>query len=404
MGGSCGYDGQGDCVTSHDCASCAGSGYGPTCEAVDSSSFTPLLGFCESGRCGTDGQGNCNDDSDCQDSSCTGPFCSGNACGPTSDGGAAAVSLVALATGQNRPEAITIDATSVYWTSADGNTGMVSKVGLDGGTPVTLATGLSSTPVSIAVDANSIYWVLPGTGTNNYTDGVVAKAPLDGGVPTVLASGLNQPSSLAIDSTWVYWTDEGAAITGGGNFPGDVSKVLLDGGGLTVLASGLTVPNSLAINASGLYWLSPGTYVNNYTDGALLSVQFDGGGLTTLAAGLSSPCDLALTATEVYWVNCAGGAVKQAQLDGGGIASVAGSDWPTGITVDLNGNVYWTDLGGAVSGGFPFGTISVGKTLLVLDQQEIHAIAVDSTSLYWLDLGTQEANYINGSVMKRTPK
>ena len=67
--------------------------------------------------------------------------------------------------------AIAIDATSVYWTAA-----AVLKVGLDGGTPITLGTGATA----LALDATSVYW----TGSNT-----VMKVAIGGGTPITLASG-----------------------------------------------------------------------------------------------------------------------------------------------------------------------------------------------------------------------
>ena len=72
-----------------------------------------------------------------------------------SDGGAPIV----LASGQVFPNAIAVDATSVYWTTGSG--GSVMKVPLTGGVPTTLASG-QATPDGIAVDATSVYWVNSG--------------------------------------------------------------------------------------------------------------------------------------------------------------------------------------------------------------------------------------------------
>jgi hypothetical protein len=59
-------------------------------------------------------------------------------------------------------------------------------------------------PFGIAVDATSVYWVNYGNG-----DGEVMKAALDGSALTTLASGQQGPYHLAIDSDSVYWADYG---------------------------------------------------------------------------------------------------------------------------------------------------------------------------------------------------
>ena len=56
-------------------------------------------------------------------------------------------------------------------------------------------------PMSIAVDGTSVYW------TDYDLSGAVRKVPIDGGPPTTLASGLGFPSGIAVDAKGVYWTD-----------------------------------------------------------------------------------------------------------------------------------------------------------------------------------------------------
>jgi sugar lactone lactonase YvrE len=89
---------------------------------------------------------------------------------------------VTLATGQNLPTAIVVDNSALYWVNsgystaspagmaADASfvTGSVVKLNLGGGEPTTISAG-SGSPQAIAVDATSVYWT-------NGPDGTVLRA------------------------------------------------------------------------------------------------------------------------------------------------------------------------------------------------------------------------------------
>jgi len=78
------------------------------------------------------------------------------------------------------------------------------KVPLSGGAPITLASGQNK-PKGIVVDATNVYWTT--NGDADESSGTVMKMPLAGGTPTTLASGQSWPWALAVDATRVYWTD-----------------------------------------------------------------------------------------------------------------------------------------------------------------------------------------------------
>ncbi len=104
---------------------------------------------------------------------------------------------ITLASDQDTPAGIAVDATSVYWTTLTGGT--VMKVAKTGGTTVTLASGQRA-PYGIAVNASGVYWT-------NQSSGAVMTVPPSGGAATTLAAGQATPHAIAVDATNVYWTD-----------------------------------------------------------------------------------------------------------------------------------------------------------------------------------------------------
>jgi hypothetical protein len=114
----------------------------------------------------------------------------------------AAPSDIAETKGQNLVD-FAVDATRVYVADAANHT--VIGVTFDGGAVVTYsATDVS--PSSIAVDASYVYWT-------NTDDGTLKRAPLAGGVaPEVLATGQSGATNVAVNSRAVYWSTGDARV------------------------------------------------------------------------------------------------------------------------------------------------------------------------------------------------
>lgn len=298
---------------------------------------------------------------------CQGGLCTASECQP-----------VILASTQGATVGIAVDSTHVYYTSW--SAGKVMKVPIGGGTPTTIATGLS-TPAGIAVDSTSVYWVA-------YNAGNVYKAPLGGGNATVLASTQSSPLNIAVDATNVYWTNTG----------GSVSKVPIGGGTPTVLGTGQT-PLGLAINSDDVFWTNGYFGSNNAT---VNKVPLNGGLPMTLASGQTRPTAITLDATSFYWINIVGNGgdlIQKCPLSGcvGNVPTViASSQQISSLTnlilfhVDAT-DVYWGNGGDSTikrvsnNGGVP--------KVIAMNQQGPNAVVGDAKTIYW-------TTYTGGNIMK----
>ncbi len=242
------------------------------------------------------------------------------------DGGA----IISVASEQNNPWGLAVDATHVYWANAGDAclddagpcSGAILSVPLAGGTITTLASQLDL-PIRVAVDATNVYWTNAGRGCpfdagvsvpiNMRCGGSIMTMPLQGGTPTILASGQNNPWGIAVDRNSVYWTNFG---------DGTVMKVPRLGGMTTTLATGQNLPYGIVTDATSVYWAGG--------DG-VRKVPLMGGSIATLATGLAA--GIAVDPSGVYWTTSYGGTVENVSLDGGAVATLASGYAFAGIAI-----------------------------------------------------------------------
>jgi hypothetical protein len=213
---------------------------------------------------------------------------------------------------------LALDASFVYWATNNG----VFATAKTGGTAVMLAAAQGEP--SIAVDDQYLYW-----GEGSGAMARIMRVTKGGGVPTELANG--GAVALAVDSAYVYFADA--------NF---ISKVPVGGGSVTQLAPAMMSNGFIALDSSYVYW-------TEYSNG-VKRVQVGGGIAEVLVSTSSVSFGLAIDAIDVYWGEN-NGAVRRVPI-GGGAASPFVSAWPAyGLAVD-DAYVYWSADGESVDAGW----------------------------------------------------
>lgn len=264
----------------------------------------------------------------------------------------------------DRPGALAVDASSVYWIVAGG---AIERAPIGSGTVRSkVADGLNQAS-GLVVDGDSVYWVERGSGT-------VKKVPKAGGTVTILAQGQNQPSRLVADAGNVYWINQGDST---------VMKVAKAGGApVQVGASVLLGIRDLAIDAGNLYW----TIDNAAFGGRIVKQPLSGGpSVTIFAAESAHPDAITVTGNKVFWTDPQAGAVNMVPVSGGLWAPIALAQGPlSGITTG-HGYVYWSSRNGTVSKA-PAGG---GSASVLATQENVPAaIAVGGDGIFWTDEAT----------------
>jgi DNA-directed RNA polymerase subunit RPC12/RpoP len=236
-----------------------------------------------------------------------------------------------MVSGLIQPVALAVDGDAIYWTDlgdARGH-GTIKKATRSGGTK-TLLKG-QPFPAGIAVDENNVYWV-------DSVEGAIRRMPKRGGPATVLASGEFRADALVLFDGRPCWTNVNSPHAADGS----IRCVSPDGAAPQVVASGFQEQTSIAVDTSDLYWTRKGTVMRAARTGVPSSVfaqdeedvsavaadeasvyWADRGGLIlrvekghpaireVLARGQGAVLAMAVDRSDVYWITAAGTIVRR---------------------------------------------------------------------------------------------
>jgi len=283
-------------------------------------------------------------------------------------GGTTALLPATIGCPQAAPGRIVVTDRYAYW-SVDGPGAIVLRAPLTTGVGEPLVYDEGGA-LGLAVDDTFVYYTQP-------TLGRVMRLPLAGGAPTPLVTKLDAPKFLASDGASLYWT-------GGRLNNGSVLKLALaDGARPETLLDGQSGPFAIALDGAYVYWTDIG-------DGSIVRAlahppgDADGGVRTAsrLASGLKGPTDLVLAGGYAYAPDQLG-FVRRVPLAGGALETVADAHGrPYGLATD-GATLYWSTSGaaGAIFAA-PLGASVTGRAL-VEDQADPGCLAVAPGELYW---------------------
>jgi hypothetical protein len=294
---------------------------------------------------------------------------------------------------------LSADARFAYW-GHRGDKGIV-RMPLSGGLPVTLVSGTEAQVTSLAADATYLYFTggrrveteslqpgfLPRATRDEHFEGVVSRVPKEGSNKIVeISSGRFKPEDVAVDATHVYWIMAKRDATLVRQPMGEIDLP-------EVVAHGHFSPGSLVVADGYAYWID--------TDNgpAVMRVSTRGGEPQKIAqdvAGLPMhPVSLAADGAAVY-VSDTGptegkGAILRIPL-GGGVASKVAEDLATPRGLALHGGyVYWLNKG-TTEKNFKDGSLEKAptsggsKVTMAADLAAPERIAVSDSRVVWTEI------------------
>jgi hypothetical protein len=198
---------------------------------------------------------------------------------------------------------------------------------------------------------------------------------------TAIAIGQDQPGSLVVDDSYVYFAVYGDAVG-----HGSIRRVPKLGGPVTVLASGESGPGFLVADASRIYWTTNDYSVPN--SGAVRSIAKTGGRATTLASGLSSARGLTADASKLYFA-VDDYIVALSKL--GGVPVPLTSARCVNAAASDSTTIYWTENCVLFPPQGVFAVSKFGGAAVKLSNDAPGNLLADGSAIYWVETGVVKA-------------
>jgi hypothetical protein len=260
--------------------------------------------------------------------------------------------------------------------------------------PIILSTG-DNYPNGIAVDSTQVYWVDEGSNATDSTNGQLRSCAIGGckGSPTILAANQDLAWDVAVSSGVVYWS----ANSGGPAVLACPISGCGDAGARTIT----TYPSGaagLAVDTSNVYFTCN---TSDLATSFVLSCALTGCGSTptVIASEQILPFTIAIDDTNVYWLEEGTGTEGQLQScpKGGSCTTptliATGLSYPSGLTVQGT-NVYFSS--GPSVQSCPVTGCGGSPTTLATDLTAPYGVAVDDTYIYF-------TNYTSAGTVQRCP-
>src|SRR5688500_566238 len=191
-----------------------------------------------------------------------------------------------------------LDAEYLYWAGQGAYSGTgeatIWRMPRDGSGPPELLADVPARAYSMAIDDTFIYVPVTGSGDRvGSTEGAILRMPKAGGSVEVLATGIFNPTSIAVDDAYVYYS---VAVSP----EGEVWRVAKAGGDPSRIAADIDNPWDLAVDED---WL----YVSEMNRGQVLRLDKEHGDRTVLASGWVGTDWMNVAGGQVYFGGCSSG-------------------------------------------------------------------------------------------------